>query len=578
MGLADINTRAEFANLIGINLKDLTYLLYKADKDKLYTTFSIPKKSGGSREINAPQKKLKYAQRLLKNNLEAYIKDNCPQNYINNKVSTAFQKNKSIIINAQAHKNKKYVLNFDLEDFFNSFNFGRVRGFFIKNRYWQLNPDIATIIAQLTCHNGVLPQGAPTSPIITNLICSAMDWRIIKLSRKYKLTYTRYADDITFSTNESKTLNYYNIFYTDLKNEIDKCGFKINETKSRIQDNKTRQEVTGLVVNRMVGVKREYYKNTQAMAHQLYTTGDYTIDGKSGTLSQLEGRFSFIDQLDRAKNKNLFNQPASLPSIHCAFSNRREKKYQEFLFYKYFCANQHPMIITEGKTDSIYLKAALKQMYGKFPNIISKISNEEFRYNLSFMNLSSRLKYFFSLNEGGHTLCNLCYLYKDQTYNKFKKTERNFRKDFLELYKINPSNPVIILLDNEKNNNDSPLSKFISCKLIDKSIINKQSFCRISSNLYVQWIPLKDGKRDCEIEDLLMDDIDGFMIDGKKFDRSGEKSLDSGYYNKMMLADYVTKNNDSFNFELFSPIFNDWKKIVDDYNEQRKSPEKNIWN
>ena len=100
------------------------------------------------------------------------------------------------------HVGSKYVLNIDLQDFFDSFNFGRVRGFFIKNRNFQLNPDVATVIAQIACYDNKLPQGSPCSPVITNLISHSLDIRLASLAKKYKCTYTRYADDITFSTRE----------------------------------------------------------------------------------------------------------------------------------------------------------------------------------------------------------------------------------------------------------------------------------------------------------------------------------------------------------------------------------------
>ena len=91
-----------------------------------------------------------------------------------------------------------------------------------------MNLEIATILAQLTCYNGHLPQGAPTSPIITNLIMNILDIRILKLCKKYRLTYTRYADDLTFSTNYEKFLEEKDFFIIDLNNLISKFGFKIN--------------------------------------------------------------------------------------------------------------------------------------------------------------------------------------------------------------------------------------------------------------------------------------------------------------------------------------------------------------
>lgn len=165
-------------------------------------------------------------------------------------ISHAFQKEKSIITNAQIHRNKRFVLNIDLENFFNSFHFGRVKGFFEKDKNFKVPPDVALIIAQLTCYQGVLPQGAPSSPIITNLICRILDLRILKLAKKYKLDYSRYADDLTFSTNIRSFDAQEKEFLSVLETEIKRAGFKINTKKTRLQFNNSRQEVTGLIVNK----------------------------------------------------------------------------------------------------------------------------------------------------------------------------------------------------------------------------------------------------------------------------------------------------------------------------------------
>lgn len=135
----------------------------------------------------------------------------------------------------------KFILNIDLENFFDSFNFGRVRGFFIKDRNFATSPEIATMIAQIACYQGKLPQGAPSSPIITNLITRILDYRIVKIAKKYRFTYTRYADDMTFSTNRdlfSNKLQAYNEldrFLEEVEAAILSSGFKINKEKDKIK-------------------------------------------------------------------------------------------------------------------------------------------------------------------------------------------------------------------------------------------------------------------------------------------------------------------------------------------------------
>ena len=193
--LNNIISRDELAFLLDIPLRKLTYVLYVEGVDNYYESFEIPKKNGKSRVIHAPQKELKDIQKKLAEKLWEYHETYLEENNIVINVSHAFEKKKSIISNAVMHKKKKFVLNVDLENFFESFHFGRVRGFFNKSREFLFSEEVATVIAQITCYKRSLPQGAPSSPIIANLIFNIVDIRIVKLAKKYKLDYTRYADD-----------------------------------------------------------------------------------------------------------------------------------------------------------------------------------------------------------------------------------------------------------------------------------------------------------------------------------------------------------------------------------------------
>ena len=122
-------------------------------------------------------------------------------------------------------------MNIDIKDFFDSIHFGRVRGFFNKNIEFNLPLDMATVMAQLVCYKGVLPQGAPTSPIVSNLICNILDIRILNLVKKYRMNYTRYADDMTFSTNDRCIVDNYDGILEEIANELDKFGLYINDKK-----------------------------------------------------------------------------------------------------------------------------------------------------------------------------------------------------------------------------------------------------------------------------------------------------------------------------------------------------------
>ncbi|WP_314164638.1 reverse transcriptase domain-containing protein [Lachnoanaerobaculum gingivalis] len=158
-------------------------------------------------------------------------------------------------------------------------------------------------MAQLTCYNGKLPQGAPTSPIISNLICQILDYKILILCKKYRLNYTRYADDLTFSTNNKVFSENYTLFLEELKDIVTSSGFDINVEKTHFQKFNSRQTVTGLSVNKKLNVQNDFYKKTRSMANTLYKTGKFTIDGKEGTFKKLEGRFSFINELVKYNNR-----------------------------------------------------------------------------------------------------------------------------------------------------------------------------------------------------------------------------------------------------------------------------------
>lgn len=271
MKLTDITTPRELASFLGIRYQNhLIYHIYQVPAERRYMNFEIPKRSGGTRIISAPATHLKTIQRHLAEKLEEiYV----PQN-----PAHGFVKSKSIITNADQHISRRYVLNIDLVNFFGTINFGRVRGLFMAQPYY-LPEKLATVIAQICCNDNALPQGAPTSPIVSNMLCSKMDSDLRKLGKKFRCRYTRYADDITFSTNSPelpRAIAYFKIHGTEgkelvigrqLQNIIEKNGFEINESKTRLQTRSDRQEVTGLVTNKKRNINRRFIRTTRAMIY-----------------------------------------------------------------------------------------------------------------------------------------------------------------------------------------------------------------------------------------------------------------------------------------------------------------------
>ncbi|KAA6340519.1 hypothetical protein EZS27_011615 [termite gut metagenome] len=244
-----------------IPLRNLTYYANPRLCKTRYMQFGIKKKSGGERIINAPVKGLKSILRILNFVLQCV--------YEPHKAAMGFVWNKSIIDNAKVHIGSHYVYNIDLKDFFHSFDRNRVKMGFLSAPF-NLNGErepLAFLIACLCTHpfevNGeiktVLPQGSPTSPTITNILCNKFDRRLTGLAKRFGLKYSRYADDITFSS-------FHNIysneeFLTELSRIITEDQLlKINLDKTRLQQAFCQQEVTGLVVNEKANVRTKYIK------------------------------------------------------------------------------------------------------------------------------------------------------------------------------------------------------------------------------------------------------------------------------------------------------------------------------
>lgn len=560
----EIQTRNELADYLQIPRSKLSYILFVEKTENCYSTFEIPKKSGGSRAICAPTEDLKGIQVRLAQALWEYQKDVWKEQKIHPNISHGFEKEKSIITNAKIHRNKRYVLNIDLEDFFNSFHFGRIQGFFEKNRYFLLPHEVAVTIAQIACYNGRLPQGAPSSPIITNLICQILDMRLLGLAKRYKLDFSRYADDLTFSTNISTFGDNSENFLTEVSAELQNAGFTINAKKNRLVFKDSRQEVTGLVVNEKISVNKIYCKETRAMAYRLYTTGDFEVDGKPATIRQLEGRFSFIDQIDHYNNIITGGKHNS----HCL--NGRERDYQAFLFYKYFFSNEQPLIVTEGKTDGRYIRAALKSLYAEYPMLVERNSDGIYKFKISFFKRSKRWKYFYGMSMDGADAmkCIACF------YQFKSKNNPNYYVRFRNLCGHSPTNPVFLLFDNETESK-RPLGKFISDNSIkgdDKEFLKHHLCLRFiaNSNLFLATNPLIDGSGECEIEDLFLPEVLERRINGKSFSREDDYDT-STYYGKDIFSKYVTENYAKIDFCRFRPLLDSLSRTIEEYELEKKN-------
>ena len=256
-----LNVGVEFP----ISSKKLIYQLKNIPA--LYQSFQIPKKTGGMRTINAPRPSLKFIQRRLADLLE--------QAYTPSASANAYIVERSVVTNAQVHIQKKYVLNLDLENFFPSISVKRVAKV-LQLPPVRLKPNVAAMVATLSCYEGALPQGAPTSPLLSNLICQRLDRRIEGLVKTHQITYTRYADDLTFSSD----VPFQNGFLSHLDSIIKEEGFTINMEKVRLQLKNSRQEVTGITVNERVNVPQKFIREVRAMLYNWETLGYETAQQK----------------------------------------------------------------------------------------------------------------------------------------------------------------------------------------------------------------------------------------------------------------------------------------------------------
>lgn len=259
-------TPRELARLLGTSYSQLTATVYKVGVNNLYDSFEIPKKSGGSRSINAPKDRLYIIQLRLKNSLDGIFNPH--------KAASAFITGRGIVYNAKRHVKKAAVFNLDLEDFYDHIHFGRISGL-LSSKPYNLRKDTANLIAHICCYKSRLPQGAPTSPILSNMICKGLDHRLSLLAKENRAQYSRYADDITFSFREISRNSIYTHSNgevgasSSLVNIIESYGFKINTNKTRVQFNNERQVVTGLKVNSKINIDRRFIRTTRALIHSL---------------------------------------------------------------------------------------------------------------------------------------------------------------------------------------------------------------------------------------------------------------------------------------------------------------------
>ena len=545
----------DVAHLLGYKPKAVSYILYKLPAAQKYTTFEIPKRNGRQRTIRAPVDRLKGLQRKLADLLQDSLDEINGMRQLKDRAAHGFKRKRSIITNARQHRNRRWVFSIDLVDFFPSINFGRVRGFFIKNRDFELHEDVATVLAQIACHANSLPQGSPCSPVISNLVAHLLDMRLAKLAQSAGCTYSRYADDLTFSTNkkqfppeiarpagdEGPDLHLW-LPGNVLRHTIERAGFSINANKTHMMYRTSRQKVTGLVVNQKINVRSEYRHNVRAMVNKLVTTGSFEIDGavhkdgevriekRPGMLNELHGMLGFIDSIDVYNGLYTDDKKTEFSST--------ELIYRQFLVYSIFYASQMPVILCEGPTDNVYLTHAIRSLAAEFPDLAEVTKDEKvvLRVRLYKYPESSTAR-LLGLGGGGSGVL-----------SKFMAT---YRKEISHFTAPGPAHPVIIVYDND----DGAKSIRGAIKQISKlQPAGAEPFVHVIKNMYAVPTPIPPSEGTSKIEDCFGDAIKATVIDGKTFSAGNNFAADRHYGKKVFAHRVVLPKADTIDFTGFRPL------------------------
>jgi RNA-directed DNA polymerase len=326
LGLPVMHSPADLAKVMKLSVSSLRFLCYdrKTSTISHYKRFTLPKKTGGTRLISAPMPRLKAAQHWVLENIIDKVETH--------HAAHGFAHKRSIVTNAQPHVGSDIIVNLDLKDFFPTINYRRVGGLFHSFGYSESVATLLTLLCtepeteQVTLDGQTyfvalserrLPQGAPSSPGITNLICRRLDRRFEAFSQKLGFTYTRYADDLTFSAKGDAVKKLCTLL-RNVEPIITNEGFVVHPDKTRVLRKSQRQEVTGIVVNQKLGVPRDTLRKFRATLFQIEKDGP---DGKrwgesSDLIAAIKGFAEFVSMVNPEQGKKYKEQVARIIAKH----------------------------------------------------------------------------------------------------------------------------------------------------------------------------------------------------------------------------------------------------------------------
>ncbi|WP_447529371.1 retron St85 family RNA-directed DNA polymerase [Vreelandella sp. TE19] len=284
LGLPPIEKVEDLANEMRLSISKVRYLAYRSHY--LYKTYQISKKNGSPRVIAQPNRELKAFQ--------SWILRNILDKLSSSEHSKGFEKNTSILDNASPHVGSNYVLTIDLEDFFPSIKVEKVYSIFYSIGYSKL---ISSVLASVCTFDGSLPQGAPTSPKLANLICAKLDARLYGYAGPRGIVYTRYADDITFSAQTAQRIYKAKEFVNTV---IFDEGFNVNHSKTKISGTQRQKRITGLIVSEhRAGIGRQKYRQMRVKLHRFFSEAE-------NDFNHINGMLAFIYDVDPKMYKKLY--------------------------------------------------------------------------------------------------------------------------------------------------------------------------------------------------------------------------------------------------------------------------------
>jgi RNA-directed DNA polymerase len=564
--------RHDLAKLLGVKTGMLTYAIYVTPEANRYVRFKIPKKHGGDRELCAPTADLMLIQRRLSKLLqdcvdEINIANGHKEDGKHFGIAHGFKRKHTTMTNGRVHVRRRFVFNADLHDFFGTINFGRVRGFFLKDKNFSLQPVVATTIAQIACFENKLPQGSPCSPVISNLISHPLDIRLARVASKHGISYTRYADDLTFSTNKpvfpvevASPLGLHGwVPGPELDSTVTTSGFEFNPIKTRLQYRDSRQEVTGLTVNRKVNVPATYRNTVRAMVSTLFKKGSFEFIYRKrdatgaivsetrqlGKNSQLLGMLAYVDQVD------LFNERLARANDRDPEPTLgRTKQFRRFLYFDAFFAAPRPIIVCEGKTDNVYMRCAIRRLGASYPRLFAdeKLLVRFFKYS------ESRTGKIMDLTGGVGGICKLLKSYHEDIKFYFKAPLSQ--------------HPVIVLIDNDSGANS--IYEAVAGITMQKKPQGRRDFIYVTGNLYIVPTPFGPRNTPTAIEDFFDTKTLEKELNLKTFNRKNNVEDSEKFYGKAAFArDVVAKEFGTIDFSKFKAILDRIENVLDDYQVRR---------